>query len=121
MMYTDEQKTAMRERLRGIAKKKLDTTMIGAISAIEEIFGHLWGQDKDESDLTEDELKYDEMWEKCRERILDCGNRQRRNLDKELQLHTIIYDRYNYVLLPVDEYNKKGYNNQYQKEGNKNV
>ena len=39
----DKFKNDSKERLSKILKKKVETTMIGALSSIEEHFGFLWG------------------------------------------------------------------------------
>ena len=69
-----------------LMKKKVQTTMIGAIARFEENFGHLWGHFKDPNDpLTEQEEKFADMWDYKRNQILNQGNSQIRNLDKDLE------------------------------------
>ncbi len=87
-----------KERLFKIIEKKLRTTFIGDIAAIEEQFGTLWGIDYAAKDLTEDERIFKEKWDKLRTNILDRGNAQIRGLKNELEQHTIQWDGYSYDL-----------------------
>ena len=61
-----------------ILTKRFQTTMIGALFQFEESFGYLWGQDKDDEDLTENEKKFRFKWEDTRNQILNNGNSQLR-------------------------------------------
>lgn len=61
-----------------ILTKRFQTTMIGALFQFEESFGYLWGQDKDDEDLTENEKKFRFKWEDARNQILNNGNSQLR-------------------------------------------
>jgi hypothetical protein len=74
------------DRFRKIAVGKIETTMIGAISAIEEFFGEIISKSKDAK----------ERFVKCRQKILDQGNQQKRNLSKEIDLHEIKFKKYTY-------------------------
>lgn len=76
-------KDRSKERLSSILKKKIQTTMIGSISSIEEHFGFLWDGD------TEDHKKMSEIFQKIRSEILDKGNHQARNIDIELSQYEI--------------------------------
>ena len=51
----DRFKEVSKERLLKISKKKIQTTMIGALSTLEEKFGFLWGRDNKESLTPEQE------------------------------------------------------------------
>lgn len=95
-MDSKEYDEASKERLNKIADKKIETTMIGALSAIEDIFGYLWNhQSRDKSD---NEQAFAEMYQKVRSKILDIGNSQKRALKTELQTYTIHWDRYTMVM-----------------------
>ena len=63
---------------REIVTKRFQTTMIGALYAFEETFGHLWGLEKYEDELTEAEYKFRLMWENTRNTVLNNGNNQLR-------------------------------------------
>lgn len=67
-----------------IITKRLQTTMIGAIYQFEENFGYLWGLDKDENELTEQEHRFRLKWEDTRNQILNNGNNQLRKCINEL-------------------------------------
>lgn len=92
--YTDIQKEDMKDRLKKITQKKIQTTMIGAIHQFEMEFGSMWGYGKDEEALTKDEKYNRDKWERCRKLILDNGHRQKRGLMNELDMHTIVWNRY---------------------------
>jgi hypothetical protein len=79
-----------KERLSKILKKKIQTTMIGALSTIEENLSFLWEQDNPK--FTKQEMK--EVYEKIRSEILDRGNNQARNVDAELSNYDIAWLRY---------------------------
>lgn len=83
-------KAESKERLSKILKKKIETTMIGALSTIEENLGFLWD---DNSPLAnKEEMK--QLYNKIRSEILDRGNNQARNVDAELSNYDIAWLRY---------------------------
>ena len=92
-------------RLGTIIKKKIQTTMIGAISSIEEHFGFLWGHDQVEP-LTEEQKIMKESFEKVRSEILDKGNNQARNVDVELSQYEVEWKKFT-MTLPVRQGNKE--------------
>jgi len=83
-----------RERLGKIIEKKIKTTFIGAIVAMEDFFGFLWGHDSDEP-LTQEQLEFLDLWEDARTKILDNGNMQIRGVYEELENHTVEWNRHN--------------------------
>lgn len=78
--YKEESKT----RLSKIMKKKIETTMVGALSSIEDHLGHLFEVDGGIKDL------YDII----RSEILDKGNAQARNVDAELNQYEVEWKKY---------------------------
>jgi len=88
-----------KDRLSKILKKKVQTTMIGALSSIEEHFGFLWDS---EGDLSEQQQLMYDLYQKLRSEILDKGNTQARNIDAELSQYDIKWLRYS-VNIPVKE------------------
>lgn len=84
-----------RTRLSNILKKKIQTTMIGALSSIEEHFRFLWETDEN---LTKEQM-YD-LFQKVRSEILDKGNTQARNLEAELNQYEVKWLRYS-MTIPV--------------------
>ena len=74
------------EDVEQLIRKRIQTTMIGALARFEENFGHLWGHYKDPSEpLTPEEEKFADTWDYTRNQILNQGNSQIRNLSKDLQ------------------------------------
>lgn len=67
-----------------ILTKRFQTTMIGALFEFEKAFGYLWGQEKDENDLTEKELDFLDRWDTVRNQILNNGNNQLRKAISDL-------------------------------------
>lgn len=63
-----------KRQLEKYIKKMGETLMIGAISSIENEFGHLWGHNKNEDYTPEEEAMF-EKWENLRQDILNKGNR----------------------------------------------
>ena len=81
-----------KDRLSKILKKKVQTTMIGAISSIEDHFSFLWNAE--ESEMTEEKKFMYEAFQKVRSEILDKGNTQARNVDAELNQYEIRWMKY---------------------------
>lgn len=93
-----------KERLSKILKKKIQTTMIGALSTLEENFGFLW-QTKD-GKLTKEQEMMKALYNKVRSEILDKGNNQARNIDAELAQYDVEWLRYS-MTIPVISPNKE--------------
>ena len=91
----DLYKEKSKDRLSKNCKKKVQTTMIGALSSIEDYFGFLWGHKSDDP-LTPDQEKMRQLYEELRSEILDKGNTQIRNIDAELVQYDIKWNRYQY-------------------------
>lgn len=73
------------EDVEQLIRKRIQTTMIGALARFEENFGQLWGHFKDPSEpLTPEEEKFADTWDYTRNQILNQGNSQIRNLSKDL-------------------------------------
>lgn len=87
-----------KDRLSKILKKKIQTTMIGALSTIEENFGFLW-ETKD-GQLTKEQEMMKSLYNKVRSEILDKGNNQARNIDAELSQYEVEWLRYS-MKIPV--------------------
>lgn len=83
-------KVESKERLSKILKKKIQTTMIGALSTIEENLSFLWEGDNPKIDKE----KMKEIYNKIRSEILDRGNNQARNVDAELAQYEVTWLRY---------------------------
>jgi hypothetical protein len=98
-------KNDSKSRLSKILKKKVETTMIGALSSIEEHFGFLWGNINGSvslNDLTEEQRIMYDAYQKIRSEILDKGNTQSRNIDAELNQYEVNWVRFT-VNIPVKE------------------
>jgi hypothetical protein len=74
----------MTERDRMILTKRFQTTMIGALFEFEKTFGYLWGQQKEEDQLTDTELDFLDRWDAVRNQILNNGNNQLRKAISDL-------------------------------------
>ncbi len=84
-----------KNKLKQDAKRKITTTMIGALSSFENRFGRLWGHQKEEGeDLTPQEERFFEIWQDVREEILDRGNAQIGALNQELDMYNVERQRY---------------------------
>jgi|TARA_B100001094_G_scaffold330792_1_gene396958 hypothetical protein len=95
----DKYKSDSKDRLSKILKKKVETTMIGALSSIEEHFCFLWTS-ADGVELTPEQKLMFDTFQKVRSEILDKGNTQARNVDAELNQYDIKWLRYS-VEMPV--------------------
>jgi hypothetical protein len=107
----DRYKEVSKDKLYKASKKKIQTTMIGALSTVEEVFGFLWGIDIPEEERTDEQKKVHELYEDIRAKILDRGNTQIRNLESEFVNYDITRKKY-LINLPV-------ISTQRQREGDK--
>ena len=92
-------KVNSKDRLFKIASKKIKTTMIGALSTLEENLGFLWGHESDK-DISPEQQHMKTIFEQVRSDILDKGNTQIRNLEAEFNYYDITWLRF-HVDLPV--------------------
>ena len=101
-------KVNSKDRLFKIASKKIKTTMIGALSTLEENLGFLWGHESDE-DISPEQQHMKTIFEQVRSDILDKGNTQIRNLEAEFNYYDITWLRFQVDLpvKPVEEPNKE--------------
>ena len=99
--YLDE----CRQRLSNIAEKKMKTTFIGALDAIERMFGDIWGADIDEKDRNKEEKENFELWQDLRTEILNNGNTQLRGLLNEISQHVVEWKRYNATFTITNTFN----------------
>ncbi len=88
----DKYRVDSKDRLSKILKKKVQTTMIGSLSSIEEHFSFLWSTDS--SEMTPEQQMMYEIFQKVRSEILDKGNTQARNIDAELAQYDVKWLRY---------------------------
>ena len=87
----DRYKVDSKNRLSKIVKKKIKTTMIGALASVEKHFAFLWGED---DDRTADQQAMYDIFQELRSDILDKGNAQARNVDAELNQYEVEWLRY---------------------------
>ena len=98
-------KESSKDRLQKIASKKIQTTMIGALSSIEKHFGFLWSHEND-GELTPEQEHMRDLYDEIRSEILDNGNHQIRSLETELSQYDITWLRYQ-LSLPVTRMTNK--------------
>lgn len=102
----ERSKHVSHDSLLKIATKKIQTTMIGSLSTVEDLLGFLWGFGLDESELSEEQKQMRMIYEDVRAKILDRGNTQIREL--ELQFHNYeILRKKHYINLPVNKTGEK--------------
>jgi len=89
-------------RLKKEVKKRIQTTMIGALSSIEKYFGFLWGEESD-NELTKDQERMRDIFEDMRTEILDKGNTQLRNVDSEIESYDVTWNKY-HINLPIKRF-----------------
>ena len=94
-----------KDRLLKVSKKKIQTTMIGALSTVEKHLGFLWGHDSSE-ELTPEQEHLKEIYDEVRSEILDRGNNQARNLETEFAQYDVNWLKYQ-ITLPVKSLNKE--------------
>ena len=86
----DHYNITSKEKLSQVLKKKIETTMIGALSSVEENFKFLLDEQNPQS------KEMHEIYQNVRSEILDKGNRQIRNVDSELANYTVTCTRHEY-------------------------
>jgi len=74
----------MDPNIEALLTKRFQTTMIGALYQFEKNFGHLWGIDLEEDELSNRQLDMRDSWEDTRNSILNNGNNQLRQIINEL-------------------------------------
>ena len=84
-------KLKSRERLEKIVASKMTTLMIGALAAIEEYFGDLWGNGEPNGEFEQQCYK---DWLLLRNKILDMGNKGIRTVKKETQQYEVEWVKY---------------------------
>ena len=102
---TNKNKEVSKDRLLKISKKKIQTTMIGALSTVEKHFGFLWGHESPDA-LTPEQEHMKELYDLVRSEILDRGNNQGRNLETEFMNYDITWLRYQ-ITLPLKPLSKQ--------------
>ena len=100
----EQYKVSSRERLAKIMKKKIETTMIGALSSIEEHFGFLW--DDSDNKNSEEKQEMRNLYQLIRSEVLDKGNSQARNVDAELSQYDVHWNKYT-LTIPVKPESKE--------------
>ena len=96
----DRYKEVSKDTLFKASKKKIQTTMIGALSTVEEHFGVLWGFELPEENLTPEQKHVKSIFEDVRAKILDRGNTQIRSLESEFVNYEVSKKKY-FINLPV--------------------
>ena len=97
MSREEVNKQVTKQKLVESMKKRIQTTMIGALASIEEHFGNLWGHDT-EGALTQKQENMKELYNELRSEILDKGNVQIRNMETEINGYEVSSIRYQYNL-----------------------
>jgi hypothetical protein len=72
-----------KQLLKAVIDKKLKTSFIFAIAQLEEKFGHLWDPQQENSEVEGSEY-YADLFQQFRKAVLDNGNNQIRNMEKDL-------------------------------------
>lgn len=83
-----------KDRFKKISEKKFTTCFMNPICKFEENFGYLWGHNIENGKLTNEQKQLKIIWELVRKDILDNGNRQKRAMNSEIDLHQISFTGY---------------------------
>ena len=79
--------------LSGLVEKRMTTSIIGSLDAVEKQWGYLWGINKKANECTSEELAMRDKWAILRKSILDNGNNQKRLVLDEVQQFTVCWNR----------------------------
>lgn len=106
----DANKVQSKEQLDRVARKRFQTVYVGAVAKIEKGFGYLWGEhlDKDEEDMTPEELKMFDIFLGIRDAIFDQGNDQANKFSKDLDRFEMNRVRYSSELRQPDVEEREG-------------
>lgn len=104
----ERRKEVSKDSLFKSCKKKIQTTMIGALDTIEKKFGFLWSFESEE-ELTTEQKQMKDIYDEIRATILDRGNTQIRNLEAEFSGYEVQKKRYQ-INLPVSNDSNQGDN-----------
>lgn len=103
----ERRKEVSKDALFKACKKKVQTTMIGALDTIEKQLGFLWGFEDSGASLTDEQKQLKEIYEEVRANILDRGNTQIRNLEAEFANYDINRKMYQINIPVVPEVRKE--------------
>jgi hypothetical protein len=94
--------TNSKSRLKKEVKKKMQTTMIGAVASVEKYFGHLWGHGSDNQ--SPEQQRMQQIFEDMRTEILDKGNHQIRSIESEIETYDVTWNKYqtSFVIQPLN-------------------
>lgn len=95
----ERKKDIAKESLFKSSKKRVQTTMIGALDILEKQFGFLWGFEQQE-EITPEQAQLKEIYDEARAKILDKGNTQIRNMEADFANYEITKKRY-HINIPV--------------------
>lgn len=98
----DRSKSKDRHDLFKRAKQRIKTTMIGALSSLEDSFGFLWSHELSDDMRSDDQLRLMEIYKVARADILDKGNEQIRLLELDFSYYEISRMKH-FIKLPVKE------------------
>lgn len=87
-----------KDRLKKEISKRMRTSMIGAVSSIEKILGHLWCHEC--VSRTPEQEKLYLLFQELRTEILDKGNDQIRSCESELSSYEVVWQGY-HINLPI--------------------
>lgn len=97
----EEKVKAARLKLRSLVEKRIKTTMIGALAAIEDKLKEFWTPD-DNKPLNTEQQKLFNLFQEIRANILDNGNNQIRLLENDIDNFNVEQRTYHL------EFRKKG-------------
>ena len=103
----ERRKEVSKDELFKSCKKKIQTTMIGALDTIEKQFGFLWSFE-DQQDLNEEQQQLKEIYDNVRACILDKGNTQIRKLEAEFSSYEVNRKRYQIDIPVINDNNNSG-------------
>lgn len=86
----DKEKEISKDKLLKVAKRKIQTTMIGSLASIEHYLGFLWSEDNP----SPEQIHLKKIFEELRSEILDRGNTQIRNLENEFVNYEVVFKKY---------------------------
>lgn len=115
-MLHEQNKRKNEENYKEMSKRKLinnvslrlRTVMVGAIVRFENEFGFLWGHNKG-GPKTPQQIELYNKWQKVRTEILDLGNNNIRDCERDIAQYTLTWNRYrtDFIIINKDKQENK--------------
>lgn len=88
---SERKKRQDKDNLANEIRKTINTIFVGAINKYEVFFGNEWGHGLEENKCSDEQLEKYEIWQQCRDEIMNLGNNMLRKLLKKIDSYEVDY------------------------------